>query len=667
MKVDNKWNITEITEEDKKFVYSYNNYKNDKVMIKLDTYKDNCNNGKDYIDFKNDTYDDPRKQTTYKYFIQWCETCQKFTTRRGNRVNNDCKKCIGRNMKERGIFNDPNFGLNNPITHQKTIDAQVKNGTGAAGDPKIREKAHKSLIENKPWENDDNWGFKNKETWEKTIKSRNNNSIEAGFKNYNNYQLYIFNIDAIKSGYKNYTDKVEKENINTEMRYNKSIFFNCKNCKKFENCNYKNLNIDDGYTPHSFNDNSEFYCQVENEEKIWSEEYNLYISKQEYDYRNEFNNKIKIANKYGFTKFQVFYFENEIKNLNISFEEFCKNKRKEIDNHEMKINILKKYGFTYHLIRYFDENNISNEEFEKIIKEKRENINKYIKILNSKDQNIRIRTEKINNKFCKNCNKITEHYGNLCTICGKDNYIINYRFVYINGLKCYKRKDGFVEDVETISYNILNNIYDIKDFPEFNIRFGHVCIGSKDIITNEKFIINGNNFRDGKNGKEILNHSTGKYEDSELFYQKFDEKVQDLIFINDEINNLIEEEKFIPEPIIKINNNKWNKEETEHYLKKKNYKYIVYIKLFHGKPWIVGKTGTQLVNKSGIDFNFIIFDPENPDNPNYKGQGRTYAHKYYPDELYSDFDYVLCKNFDSEGDAKEYEQYIARKYNLFQS
>ena len=102
-------------------------------------------------------------------------------------------------------------------------------------------------------------------------------------------------------------------------------------------------------------------------------------------------------------------------------------------------------------------------------------------------------------------------------------------------------------------------------------------------------------------------------------------------------------------------------------LEKKNYHYIVYVKLFHGKPWIVGKTGTKLVNQSGIDFDFKIYNPDNLYDPNYSGPGRTYVHRYYPDELYSDFDYVLCKNFDSEQEALIFEQFIAKKYNIFES
>ena len=92
----------------------------------------------------------------------------------------------------------------------------------------------------------------------------------------------------------------------------------------------------------------------------------------------------------------------------------------------------------------------------------------------------------------------------------------------------------------------------------------------------------------------------------------------------------------------------WNRNQTDKNLVNKGYGWIVYIKLFHGKPWIVGKTGTTLVSASPVDFDFLLYNPENIYDPDYNGPGRTYARRYYPEELYSDFDYVLCKNFECE-------------------
>ena len=121
------------------------------------------------------------------------------------------------------------------------------------------------------------------------------------------------------------------------------------------------------------------------------------------------------------------------------------------------------------------------------------------------------------------------------------------------------------------------------------------------------------------------------------------------------------------ESIIKYDNETWNRDQTDKNLINKGYKYICYIKLFHEKPWIVGKTSTTLISASPVDFDFKIYNPNNIDDTNYNGAGRTYAHRYYPDELYSDFDYVLCKNFESEKEALKFEKYIAKKYRLFQS
>lgn len=165
---------------------------------------------------------------TYRGFISWCEHCNDFTFKRGSNKNNICRLCTTKDMQKRGIFNDPNFGLNNPETHKKTIEAQLKNGTGACGDPKVREKSRKSFLENQPWNKDDNWGFKNKETWKKTIESRDNHAKEKGYKNYIEYQRYINDQISIEEGYQNWQDKIDK----TGLDFGKGVELKfCKKCK----------------------------------------------------------------------------------------------------------------------------------------------------------------------------------------------------------------------------------------------------------------------------------------------------------------------------------------------------------------------------------------------------------------------------------------------------
>ena len=80
----------------------------------------------------------------------------------------------------------------------------------------------------------------------------------------------------------------------------------------------------------------------------------------------------------------------------------------------------------------------------------------------------------------------------------------------------------------------------------------------------------------------------------------------------------------------------------------KGYGWIVYIELLVGHSWICGKTGTADVSQSLVDFDFIITDVNNPNNPSYQGSGREYARRFHPELVYSDHEFVLCKNFNSE-------------------
>ena len=121
---------------------------------------------------------------------------------------------------------------------------------------------------------------------------------------------------------------------------------------------------------------------------------------------------------------------------------------------------------------------------------------------------------------------------------------------------------------------------------------------------------------------------------------------------------------FVMEPIIKINDKTWSRVLTDKYLLDKGYGWICYIKLFQGKPFICGKTGTRLVSKSEIDFDFLV-GTEN--DITRSGIGRRYIRESYPDVKYTDFDYVLIKGCKSEEEALKLEEKIQVKYNLFSS
>ena len=235
-------------------------------------------------------------------------------------------------------------------------------------------------------------------------------------------------------------------------------------------------------------------------------------------------------------------------------------------------------------------------------------------------------------------------------------------FQTIDGIRYYKN-----EQVDEISRKILDKTYNIKNFPGFNIRLGRVCYLTQDILTGEKIITNGANFVVYNNVEFILDHRTNEYVVSKIFFEEFNKKVKDQATNNKEIQQLINEDGFSVEPIIKTSEDMWNRNQTDKNLVNKGYGWIVYIKLFHGKPWIVGKTGTTLVSASPVDFDFLLYNPENIYDPDYNGPGRTYARRYYPEELYSDFDYVLCKNFECEQEALDFEEKMLTKYVLFPS
>ena len=162
--------------------------------------------------------------------MQYCEKCKEFTFRKGIKYGNICKKCITRDMKKRGIFNDPNFELNNPKTHAKTIKSQIKNGKGVAGDPKIREKSRESFKKNKIWEDNPNWGTKNPETWRKTINNREENALKAGYSSFNDFQIKVHGKKSVLNNPEIY--KKTRESIALKKS---NIIYNNSNNKKYYN------------------------------------------------------------------------------------------------------------------------------------------------------------------------------------------------------------------------------------------------------------------------------------------------------------------------------------------------------------------------------------------------------------------------------------------------
>ena len=262
-------------------------------------------------------------------------------------------------------------------------------------------------------------------------------------------------------------------------------------------------------------------------------------------------------------------------------------------------------------------------------------------------------------KYCDVCKTFTMHWSSKCSVCHPEvTGCVKPNFITKDGVRFFKGKP-----VEELVYNLLNDIEDINDYPELEIRFEHVCYNRKDILTDESILYSGKNITVRDNVEFILDHSTGRYVEAERFYSKYYERMNN-IDGNEEINNFIKNEGFSKEPIVKINESMWNRMETDNLLVKNGYGWITYIKLLDNHPWIVGKTGTRKVSKSPIDFNFIIGDKS---NPNYSGPGREYARRYYPEREFSDFDFILVKKFETEEEAFEFEQYIASKYTLFES
>lgn len=171
---------------------------------------------------------------------------------------------------------------------------------------------------------------------------------------------------------------------------------------------------------------------------------------------------------------------------------------------------------------------------------------------------------------------------------------------------------------------------------------------NQDIITDEKILYkNGSSPLQVRDGVEFVHlPEIGDFL-KENYFDKLKSEINQKNS-NNEIEKLINEDGFVKEPIVKVGKNIWLRKLTDKRLFDKGYGWICYIKLFHNKPFIVGKTGTSAVHDSMVDFDFIIGDS---DDLARNGLGRQFLREKYPNENYMDYDYVLCKNFLTEHDC----------------
>lgn len=294
---------------------------------------------------------------------------------------------------------------------------------------------------------------------------------------------------------------------------------------------------------------------------------------------------------------------------------------------------------------------------------------KYYNTLNTSEEMIKHSIENCNKmntyhkEYCKICKDETLHdeFG-YCIVCNPRVNIPN--FIIKNNVKFYKN-----EPVSQIIEKLERGEYSLKNFPKWNKRFGRWCYNTIDILNDEKLLYTGSNFTVKDNIKYVLDKSNG-------YYVLWDNIVQSHLKRlnnnnnNEEISSLINVEGFVKEPIFNNSDNPdmWNRSITDQYLKDKGYNWIVYIKLFKNKPFIVGKTGTTNVIHSGIDFDFRV---GSNNIANYNSPGRQFIRENYPEYIggCTDHEFVLVKNFASEDEIKalEFEKYIAIKYNLFES
>ena len=235
---------------------------------------------------------------------------------------------------------------------------------------------------------------------------------------------------------------------------------------------------------------------------------------------------------------------------------------------------------------------------------------------------------------------------------------INSFFTTIDDILYYKQ-----EPVEDIVNGLLDGTKSFNDYPNFNNRFGRICYGTTDLLTEEVIKFDKSLFTVKDNVEFCLNFE-GKYEVAEEFFTKYEERMKNEI-IAEAIQELIDEEGFNLEPIICDQNSEtWSRSRTDKYLCDKGYGWLTYVKLLDGKPFIVGKTSTQLVSASQIDFDFLVGDRE---SKRYCGLGREFVRRTQPGREYTDFDKVLVKGFETEEEALDFEAYIYEKYQLFMS
>ena len=269
-------------------------------------------------------------------------------------------------------------------------------------------------------------------------------------------------------------------------------------------------------------------------------------------------------------------------------------------------------------------------------------------------------------KFCEKCQKETFHLNGMC-------------------MKCYPSSGTGRSITKEFASMMYKNGVGSKEWKEFNIETDqcnencenfYSCLYKSIRKKNNWFwckeMISSFSFKPNfiiRNGVEFtLNHSTGQYEEKDSFFKKFYDKMnQNLKELNNELYQKFFDLGFKFYPVIKSGEESWNKSQTDKMLRGDNIGWMIYIKLFHGIPFIIGKTGTSLVHSSMIDFDFLVYNENDETDPAYEGQGRKFIKEFFPNEKYFDFDKILIKPVESEDEALQIEHELAIKYQLFES
>lgn len=254
-----------------------------------------------------------------------------------------------------------------------------------------------------------------------------------------------------------------------------------------------------------------------------------------------------------------------------------------------------------------------------------------------------------NKRWCENCNMEEWHYETKCLICGNINKIDNSNFTNKNGVKLYK-----CEPVEEVSAKILSGEYDINNFPGFNIRFGHVCYETEDIITGENYLFNNSNFVIHKDVLYYYDNSISDYVPWNEYKIKFSSINVDFELPKD----------FINIPTYRTQESQdWTGAKTafEQSLIDLNINWFVYIKYYINNenqilPLVVGKSGSLNVNKNGSDVNFS----ENVND----GPARRFLNENRYSWCKTQISILKCI---SEQEALNIEKEIHDKYGLFYS